>query len=338
MKAIAIAAYGGPEVLHLVERDRPVPGAGEVLIRVAASGINRPDVSQREGNYPPPPGISDLPGLEIAGEIVGGDLSHSSNAWGLKAGDEVCALVAGGGYAEYCVAPLAQCLPVPHGLSYVEAAALPEAFFTVWSNVFDRARLGRNEDGELETLLVHGGGSGIGVAAIQIASALGHRVFATAGSEEKCRAAERLGAARGINYRSEDFVAVVKDMTGGRGVDVVLDIVGGDYIPRDIDCLAFDGRLALVAVLGGTETHVDLLKVLMRRLTVSGSTLRARSVKFKQGIARQLEERVWPLLAGGQIRPAIYATFAPTEGPEAHRLMESNRHIGKIVIDWGRPH
>jgi NADPH2:quinone reductase len=336
MKAIAITTYGGPEVLQLVERPVPVPKEGEVLIKVAASGVNRPDVSQREGNYPPPPGISDLPGLEIAGEIVAGDLAHADNAWALKKGDRVCALVAGGGYAEYCVAPVAQCLPVPQGLSFTEAAALPETYFTVWNNVFDRARLGYTDDGQPESLLVHGGASGIGVAAIQIAHALGHRVFATAGSDDKCRAVERLGAERGINYRSEDFVPVVQDLTHGRGVNVVLDIVGGDYIARDIDCLAPDGRLALVAVLGGTEARVDLLKVLMRRLTISGNTLRARSISFKQAIARQLVERVWPLLEAGRIRPEIYASFAPGAAAEAHRLMESNQHIGKIIIDWNK--
>lgn len=334
MKGVAITRFGAPEVLQLSEQPMPAPGAGEVLIRVAASGVNRPDVSQREGNYPPPPGISPLPGLEVAGEIVDGDLQHADNAFGLKAGDAVCALVAGGGYAEYCVAPIAQCLPVPAGLSLVEAAALPETYFTVWSNVFDRARLGRREDGAPESLLVHGGTSGIGVAAIQIAHALGHRVFATAGSDEKCRATERLGAERGINYRTEDFVQVVRELTAGGGVDVVLDIVGGDYIPRDIDCLALDGRLALVAVLGGTETRVDLLKVLMRRLTISGSTLRARSIAFKGAIARRLREHVWPLLASGRIRPEIHATFRPSEAAEAHRLMESSRHIGKLVLDW----
>jgi NADPH2:quinone reductase len=336
MKAIAITTYGGPEVLQLVERPMPVLQAGEVLIKVAASGVNRPDVSQREGNYPPPPGISDLPGLEIAGEIVGGDLSHPDNVWQLKEGDAVCALVAGGGYAEYCVAPIAQCLPVPKGVSPVDAAALPETYFTVWSNVFDRARLGRTGDGQMESLLVHGGTSGIGVTAIQIAHALGHRVFATAGSDEKCRAAERLGAEHGINYKTEDFVSVVKELTGGRGVDVVLDMVAGDYIPRDIDCLAVDGRLALVAVLGGTETKVDLLKVLMKRLTISGNTLRARPIKFKQAIAHELKARVWPLLEAGRIQPEIFATFGPDAAHEAHRLMESNRHIGKIVIDWSK--
>ncbi|NMG42487.1 zinc-binding dehydrogenase [Aromatoleum toluvorans] len=334
MKGVAITRFGAPEVLQLGEQPMPVPAAGEVLIRVAASGVNRPDVSQREGNYPPPAGISPLPGLEVAGEIVDGDLQHADNVFGLRAGEAVCALVAGGGYAEYCVAPIAQCLPVPAGLSLVEAAALPETCFTVWSNVFDRARLGRREDGTPESLLVHGGTSGIGVAAIQIARALGHTVYATAGSDEKCRATERLGAERGINYRTEDFVEVVRELTAGRGVDVVLDIVGGDYIPRDIDCLAVDGRLALVAVLGGTATQVDLLKVLMRRLTISGSTLRARSIAFKGSIARRLREHVWPLLANGQIRPEIHATFRPSQAAEAHRLMESSRHIGKLVLDW----
>lgn len=336
MRAIEITRYGGPDVLQLAERPIPVPQAGEVVIKVAASGVNRPDVSQREGNYPPPPGISDLPGLEIAGEIVGGDLSHPDNVWLLKEGAAVCALVAGGGYAEYCVAPIAQCLPLPKGVSAVTAAALPETYFTVWNNVFDRARLGRTAEGQPESLLVHGGTSGIGVTAIQIAHALGHRVFATAGSEEKCRAAERLGAERCINYKSEDFVAVVQDLTGGRGVDVVLDMVAGDYIPRDIDCLAVDGRLALVAVLGGTEAKLDLIKVLMKRLTISGNTLRARPVKFKQAIAHALMERVWPLLAAGKIKPEIFATFSPADAREAHRLMESNRHIGKIVIDWSK--
>ena len=335
MRGIAITAVGGPEVLRLEQRPIPVPGPGEVLVRVAASGVNRPDVSQREGNYPPPPGISDLPGLEIAGTIVGGDLS-GANPFGLADGDAVCALVAGGGYAEYCVAPLLQCLPVPAGLSAVEAAALPETYFTVWTNVFDRARLGRTEAGDVESLLVHGGASGIGVAAVTLARAFGHRVFATAGSDDKCRAVEGLGAERCINYRSEDFAAVVRELTDGRGVDVVLDIVAGDYIPRDIDCLAPDGRLALVAILGGSSAQVDLLKVLMRRLTISGSTLRARSIAFKAAIAGQLREKVWPLLESGSLRPEIYATFAPGEAAESHRTMESNRHIGKLVIDWSR--
>ncbi|MES2260298.1 MAG: NAD(P)H-quinone oxidoreductase [Pseudomonadota bacterium] len=334
MKCIEINGYGDADVLKLGERARPVPGTGEVLIRVRASGVNRPDVSQRLGFYPPPPGISDVPGLEVAGEVVTGDLNHIDNVGRFAAGDRVCALVAGGGYAEYCVAPLAQCLPIPGALSFVEAAALPETYFTVWSNVFDRARLGHDAAGRPESLLVHGGTSGIGVTAIQLAHALGHAVYATAGSDAKCRAAERLGARRGINYRDEDFVAVVREQTDGRGVDVVLDIIGGDYIPRDIDCLAIDGRLALVAVLGGTETTLDLLKVLMKRLTISASTMRARPVAFKGAIARQLQERVWPLFASGAIRPEIFARFSPDHAPQAHRLMESNQHIGKIVIDW----
>jgi NADPH2:quinone reductase len=335
MRGIAITAIGGPEVLQLERRDIPVPGPGEVLVRVAASGINRPDVSQREGNYPPPRGISDLPGLEIAGEIVGGDL-EGANPFGLQLGDQVCALVAGGGYAEYCVAPLLQCLPLPRGLSAVQAASLPETYFTVWSNVFDRARLSRLESGEPETLLVHGGTSGIGVTAITLAHALGHRVFATAGGTEKCRAAEQLGAERCIDYRTEDFVAVVRELTGGRGVDVVLDIVAGDYIARDIDCLAFDGRLALIAVLGGSSAQIDLLKVLMRRLTISASTLRARPIAFKAAIAAQLREKAWPLLENGSLAPQIHASFGPAEAAQAHRTMESNRHIGKLVIDWSK--
>jgi len=334
MKCIEIDGYGSADVLKLGERARPVPGAGEVLIRVRASGVNRPDVSQRQGFYPPPPGISDVPGLEVAGEVVEGDLAHADNGGRFAVGDRVCALVAGGGYAEYCIAPLAQCLPVPAPLSFVQAAALPETCFTVWSNVFDRARLGRNEAGQPESLLVHGGTSGIGVTAIQLAHALGHTVYATAGSAEKCRAAERLGASHAINYREEDFVEVVRARTDGRGVDVVLDIIGGDYIARDIDCLAVDGRLALVAVLGGTEAKLDLLKVLMKRLSISASTMRARPVAFKGAIARQLQERVWPLFDSGAIRPEIFARFAPADAPEAHRLMESNKHIGKIVIDW----
>lgn len=335
MKGVVITQYGAPEVLKLTEGlPMPTPGTGEVLIKVAASGVNRPDVSQREGYYPPPPGISELPGLEIAGEIVAGDLDHADNQFGLKLGDRVCALVAGGGYAEYCVAPLSQCLPAPKGWSDAEAASIPETFFTVWTNLFDRARLGRTESGELESVLIHGGASGIGVTAIQLAHAFGHRVFATAGSDDKCRATERLGAERGINYRTEDFVAVVNELTNGRGVDVVLDIVAGDYIARDVDCLAYDGRIAMIAVLGGTSANLDLLKVLMKRLTITASTLRARSKDFKGAIARSLHEKVWPLLEQGAIKPEIFATFAAADAAEAHRLMESNKHIGKIVLDW----
>ncbi|MCK9284904.1 MAG: NAD(P)H-quinone oxidoreductase [Rhodocyclaceae bacterium] len=334
MKAIEIAGFGGPDVLRLSEREIPVAREGEVLIRVAASGINRPDIVQREGRYPPPPGVSDLPGLEVAGEIVGGDLAHADNRFGLKAGQAVCALLAGGGYAEYCVAPVAQCLPLPRDLSMEEAASLPETYFTVWSNLFDRVHLGRNESGEAETLLVQGGTSGIGVAAIQIARAFGHRVFATAGSDEKCRAVEVLGAERGINYRREDFAAVVKALTAKRGVDVILDMVGGDYLQRELDCLAADGRIALIALLGGAQASIDLSRLLMRRLTVTGSSLRIRPVAFKGAIAAALKEKVWPLLESGAIRPVVHQVFPAAEAAAAHRLMESGAHIGKIVLRW----
>ena len=323
MRAIEITQPGKPDVLQLCERPVPVLRAGEVLIKVHAAGINRPDVLQRLGKYPVPPGASDLPGLEVAGEIVDGDYA----AAGFAKGDMVCALVQGGGYAEYCTAPAEQCLPVPQGLSPLEAASLPETFFTVWSNVFDRAQLGPGE-----SLLVQGGSSGIGVTAIQLASALGHRVFATAGSDEKCRACEQLGAERGINYRSEDFAAVVKEMTGGRGVDVILDMVAGDYIPREIDCLADDGRIALIALLKGAKAEIDLGQVLRRRLSISGSTLRPRPVAFKAAIARSLRERVWPLLEQGKLKPVIYRSFPLARAAEAHALMESSTHVGKIVL------
>lgn len=326
MRAIEITQPGKPEVLQLCERPQPELKAGEVLIRVHAAGINRPDVLQRLGHYPVPPGASDLPGLEVAGEIVDGDLGELNNS-GFRKGDMVCALVQGGGYAEYCAAPLAQCLPMPQGLSAVEAASLPETFFTVWTNVFDRAGLK-----EGETLLVQGGTSGIGVTAIQLATALGHRVFATAGSDEKCRACEELGAERGINYRSEDFVEVVKSLTGGKGVDVVLDMVAGDYVAREIDCLADDGRIALIALLGGAKANVDLGQVLRRRLSISGSTLRPRPVAFKGAIAQKLREQVWPLFAAGKIKPVIYKTFPLAQAAEAHALMESSTHVGKIVL------
>jgi NADPH2:quinone reductase len=301
-----------------------VPKPGEVLIRVHAAGINRPDVLQRLGYYPVPPGASDLPGLEVAGEIVGGDLAGSQ----FSMGDMVCALVQGGGYAEYCAAPAAQCLPVPAGLTAVQAASLPETFFTVWSNVFDRSGLAAGE-----TLLVQGGSSGIGVTAIQVATALGHRVFATAGTDEKCRAVEALGAVRGINYKTEDFVAVAKELTGGKGVDVVLDMVAGPYVAREIDCLADDGRIALIALLGGAKATVDLGQVLRRRLSISGSTLRPRPVAFKAAIAQQLRERVWPLIEQGKIKPVIYKTFPLAEAAQAHALMESSTHVGKIVLE-----
>jgi NADPH:quinone reductase len=320
MRAIQITKPGKPEVLQACERPLPELKPGEVLIKVHAAGVNRPDVLQRLGHYPVPPGASDLPGLEVAGEIVDGDLAGSD----LRKGDMVCALVQGGGYAEYCAAPVQQCLPLPQGLSPVEAASLPETFFTVWSNVFDRAALA-----EGESLLVQGGSSGIGVSAIQLASALGHRVFATAGSDEKCRACEALGAQRGINYRSEDFVAVVKELTGGKGVDVVLDMVAGDYVAREIDCLADDGRIALIALLGGSKASLDLGQVLRRRLTISGSTLRPRPVAFKAAIARK---RVWPLFAQGKIKPVVFQTFPLEQAAEAHALMESSTHVGKIVL------
>jgi NADPH2:quinone reductase len=323
MRAIEITQPGKPDVLKPCERPMPELKPGEVLIKVHAAGINRPDVLQRLGHYPVPPGASDLPGLEVAGEIVDGDLAGSSFA----KGDMVCALVQGGGYAEYCAAPLDQCLPVPKGLSAVEAASLPETFFTVWSNVFDRSQLS-----EGETLLVQGGTSGIGVTAIQVATALGHRVFATAGTDEKCRACEALGAARGINYKTEDFVEVVKQETGGKGVDVVLDMVAGPYVSREIDCLADDGRIALIALLGGAKAQVDLGQVLRRRLSISGSTLRPRPVAFKAAIARQLRERVWPLIEQGRIKPVIYKVFPLEQAAQAQALMESSTHVGKIVL------
>jgi NADPH2:quinone reductase len=326
MRAIEITQPGSPEVLQLAERPVPVLKSGEVLIKVHAAGVNRPDVLQRMGRYPVPPGASDLPGLEVAGEIVDGDLSGSQ----FKLGQMVCALVQGGGYAEYCAAPLQQCLPLPSGLTPLEAASLPETFFTVWSNVFDRAQLGTGE-----TLLVQGGSSGIGVTAIQLAAALGHQVYATAGSDEKCRACESLGAVKAINYRTEDFAAVVKALTGGKGVDVILDMVGGSYLPREIDCLADDGRIALIALLGGAKAEVDLGQVLRRRLSISGSTLRARPVAFKAAIAWRLQERVWPLIEAGKIKPVIYQTFPLEQAAAAHTLMESSAHVGKIMLSLG---
>lgn len=332
MQAIEIPHFGGPEVLRLVERPAPQPGAGEVLIKVTASGVNRPDVFQRQGHYAPPPGASDLPGLEVAGELVDGDFG-GSNPFGLKRGDSVCALLAGGGYAEYAAAPLGQCLPVPHGLSALEAASLPENYFTVWSNVFDRGRLGQREDGSKESLLVQGGSSGIGVTAIQLAHALDHPVFATAGSDEKCRACESLGA-RAINYRNEDFVERVKAWTDDRGVDVVLDMVAGDYVPRELDALADDGRLVIIATLGGMKASMDVGMLMRRRLHVTGSTLRARSVAFKSAIAKKLYENVWPLLAEKRLRPVIHEVFPAGEAARAHALMESSAHIGKILLRW----
>jgi NADPH2:quinone reductase len=323
MRAIEITQPGGPDVLQLCDRPMPVPKAGEILIKVHAAGVNRPDVLQRTGNYPVPPGASDLPGLEVAGEVVDGDCTGTA----FKKGDMVCALVQGGGYAEYCVVPVEQALPIPKGFSAVEAASLPETFFTVWSNVFDRVRLSG-----VETLLVQGGTSGIGVTAIQLATALGHRVFATAGSDDKCRACEELGAERGINYRTEDFVEIVKSATDGKGVDVILDMVAGDYIPREINALADDGRLVIIALLGGAKAAVDLGQVLRRRLTITGSTLRPRPVAFKAAIAAKLQEHVWPLLESGKIKPVIFKTFPLEQAAQAHALMESSTHTGKIML------
>jgi NADPH2:quinone reductase len=323
MQAIEIARPGGPEVLRPAARPLPRAGRGEALIRVFAAGVNRPDVLQRKGAYAPPQGASDLPGLEVAGVIEGGDLEGS----GLRAGDAVCALLTGGGYAEYCAAPTPQVLPVPAGLSYAQAAALPETYFTVWSNVFDRAHLAPGE-----TLLVQGGSSGIGVAAIQLARALGNRVLATAGSDEKCRACVELGAVRAINYRTEDFVAVAKELTAGRGVDVILDMVAGDYVPREMQCLADDGRLVIIALLGGAKAMVDLNAVLRRRLVITGSTLRPRPVEFKGAIARRLRSVVWPLFEAGRLKPMLYRVFPLAEAAAAHALMESSQHIGKIVL------
>ncbi len=334
MNAIEITAFGAPQVLRLVQRPRPEPRHGEVLIKVAAAGVNRPDVLQRKGGYAPPPGASDLLGLEVAGEIVEGDLGAIDNPFGLQLGDHVCALLTGGGYAEYATAPLVQCLPVPRGWTDIEAASLPETFFTVWSNVFDRAQLGGGEGGERETLLVQGGSSGIGVAAIQIACALGFRVFATAGTEDKCRACEQLGAERAIHYPVEDFVEVVKSATNGRGVDVILDMVGGPYVPRELRALADGGRLVLISLLGGAKAELDLSEILRRRLMVTGSTLRPRPIEFKARIAAQLQERVWPYLEVGRIKPVVYRVLSAAQAADAHALMESGTHIGKLVLAW----
>ncbi len=323
MTAIEIPEPGGPEALVPTTRPVPEPGAGEVLIKVAAAGVNRPDVMQRQGGYPPPPGASDIPGLEIAGAVA----ALGPGVTGLKAGDQVLALVTGGGYAEYCAAPVAQCLPVPKGLDLKEAAAIPETFFTVWTNVFDRGGLQAGE-----SLLVHGGSSGIGTTAIQLAHAFGARVFTTAGSAEKCKACESLGAERAINYREEDFVEVVKEATGNAGVNVVLDMVGGDYIQRNIKALAPDGRLCYIAFLGGSKAEVDFLPMMLKRITISGSTLRARSVEFKAEIAQNLKKNVWPLIEAGTVKPILHETFPLAEAAAAHRLMESSAHIGKIVL------
>ena len=329
MKAVEITSYGAPEVLRLGERPDPVAGAGELLIRVAASGINRPDVLQRAGNYPVPPGASDIPGLEVAGTIVSGD-AQAMAAAGLKVGDRVCALVAGGGYAQLCVAPVGQCLPVPKGLGDIEAASLPETFFTVWSNVFDRGRL---QPGE--SFLVQGGTSGIGVTAIQLAKAMGAgKVLATAGSDDKCKACLDLGADHAINYRTQDFAEEVKSFTGGKGVDVVLDMVAGNYVDREVKCVNEDGRIVIIAVQGGTKSEFNAGLVLRRRITITGSTLRPRPVAFKAAIAASLKKHVWPLIEAGKIKPVIHSTFGAADAAKAHALMESNQHIGKIVLTW----
>src|SRR3954467_13902079 len=323
MIAIEISRPGDPEVLVPTERPCPEPAVGEVLIKVAAAGVNRPDVFQRRGHYPPPPGASDIPGLEVAGTIE----RLGDGVDGFAVGDAVCALVAGGGYAEYCAAPAPQCLPVPRGLDLVAAAAIPETFFTVWTNVFERGRLQPNE-----TLLVHGGSSGIGTTAIQLAHARGSRVFATAGSPEKCAACERLGAERAINYRDEDFVAVVRGLSGGGGVDVVLDIVGGDYFARNIDALAVEGRLAEIATREGAKAELNIQTIMQRRLTITGSTLRARPIADKAAIAQAVHMHVWPLLESGAVKPIVHATFPLRDAAAAHRLMESSAHIGKLVL------
>jgi putative PIG3 family NAD(P)H quinone oxidoreductase len=323
MIAIEIREPGGPDVLTPVERPQPTIGAGDVLIKVAAAGVNRPDVMQRQGNYPPPPGASDIPGLEIAGTIV----SSGADVREWRVGDQVCALVSGGGYAEYCAAPAPQCLPIPRGMDLTHAAAVPETFFTVWTNVFERGRLKRGE-----TILVHGGSSGIGTTAIQLARAFGARVFATAGTSEKCAACEDLGADRAINYREVDFVAAVREATLGRGVNLILDMVGGEYLQRNIEALALDGRLVQIGLLGGATAQVDMFSVLRRRLTITGSTLRARSVAEKAAIAQAVHEHVWPLLESGAIRPLIHATFPLRRVAEAHRVMESSAHTGKLVL------
>ncbi len=350
MKVIEISAFGAPDVLRLAERPEPQVGVGEVLIRVSASGINRPDVLQRTGSYAPPAGASDIPGLEVAGEIAGGDAAAMELA-GLKIGDQVCALVAGGGYAQLCAAPVGSCLPIPKGLSMIEAASLPETFFTVWTNVFDRAKL---QSGE--SILIQGGTSGIGVTAIQMAKAFGATVYATAGSDEKCTACLKLGADHAINYRTQDFAEEVKRLTGAAvsvagvlgntpsggalnntllgGVNVILDMVAGSYVAKEVECLAEEGRLVIIAVQGGVKAEINAGLVLRRRLQITGSTLRPRSVAFKAAIAANLKEKVWPMIEKRKIKPVIFKSFAPAHAAQAHTLMESNQHIGKIVLDW----
>jgi NADPH2:quinone reductase len=322
MRAVEIPSPGGPEVLKVRDLPKPSPKPNEILVKVAAAGVNRPDVLQRMGHYPVPPGASPLPGLEIAGEVV--EAGSSAKIW--KPGDKVCALANGGGYAEFCVVPEGQALPVPRNISLIEAASLPETFFTVWTNVYDRGRLAPGE-----SLLVQGGTSGIGVTAIQMAAATGNRVFATAGSEEKCAACVKLGAEKAFNYRTQDWSAGVREATGGKGVNVILDMVGGDYVAKELKCLADEGRLVFIAFLRGPKAELDISQV-MRRLTITGSTLRPRTTEFKAAIAASLREKIWPLIEAGRIKPQIYRTFPLEQVAEAHKLMESSQHIGKIVL------
>ena len=331
MKVIELDGYGSVDVLRLAERPEPVAGAGELLIRVRASGVNRPDVLQRMGNYPVPAGASDILGLEVAGSVEQGDAAELAAA-GLQLGDRVCALVTGGGYAEYCVAPMAQCLPVPEGLSDVEAASLPETFFTVWSNLMDRARL---QPGE--AVLIQGGSSGIGVTAIQLAKFAGAKVYVTAGSAEKCAACVALGADAAINYKTHDFQEELMRLTDGQGVDVILDMVAGSYVAKEVQCLKEDGRLVIISILGGVKSEFNAGLVLRRRLTITGSTLRPRPVAFKAAIALACLKHVWPALAAKRIKPVIYRTFAAADVVQAHSLMESSQHVGKIVLTWGEP-
>lgn len=323
MTCIEITEPGGPDVLKPATRPVPEPGPGEVLLRVAAAGINGPDIYQRKGFYPAPPGVTDIPGLEVAGAVVA--VGEGVAQW--SPGDHVCALTAGGGYAEYCVAPAPQCLPIPKGLDWVQAAALPETFFTVWTNVFERAHLSAGE-----SLLVHGGGGGIGTTAIQLASALGARVFTTEGDADKCSTCERLGAERAINYATEDFVSVIKDLTGKKGVDVILDIVGGDYVSRNIACLARDGRLVNIAFRKGSKVEIDMMPVMLKRLTLTGSTLRIQPVERKAEIAAALLENVWPLIEAGKIAPMVHARLPMAQADEGHRIMDAAEHVGKIML------
>jgi NADPH2:quinone reductase len=323
MTAIAIPTPGGPEALVPQRRPVPKPGVGELLIKVAAAGVNRPDVLQRQGNYAPPPGATDIPGLEIAGEVV----ASGGQAGPWKIGDKLCALVAGGGYAEYCLAPAPQCLPIPRGLDLIQAAAIPETFFTVWTNVFERGAL---KPGEF--FLVHGGTSGIGTTAIQLAAQLGSRVIATAGGADKAAACRSLGAERAVDYRKEDFVEAVMEVTQGKGANVILDMVGGDYFARNFKCLAVEGRIVQIAFLKGGKVELDLGPLMVKRQTLTGSTLRPRSVAEKGAIANALKDRVWPLIEAGRVQPIIFKTFPLTEASAAHRLMESSAHIGKIVL------